>query len=214
MGSSELQKAQKFSLKKTGSLKCCLCYTLLYSASVFHNLFALWPLKHTVCHFCRRGSLDQNNNKRRSLMTLSSSVRSWELSSLLNNHHCQWKSIWRDSDRRRTLWVVWFTLTFALYGDSMGDRTHSKRQRIIMFHHDWAIQTIVNNRVASWLVRRLPSSLSDSSSGLSRVSPEVIANRGSKGDMTPLTDDQMKQIVTLIKMTDFSGFEHCWKHLG
>lgn len=30
--------------------------------------------------------------------------------------------------------------------------------------------------------------------------------------MTPLTEDQIKRIVTLNKITDFSGFEHCCRY--
>ena len=48
-------------------------------------------------------------------------------------------------------------------------------------------------------VRRLPSSLSDASSG---VYPDDIAS-----------GDQIKHTVTLNKIEDSSAFELCWKHL-
>ena len=32
--------------------------------------------------------------------------------------------------------------------------------------------------------------------------------------MTPLTGDHVKGTIGLNKITDFSVFEHCWKHLG
>lgn len=35
-----------------------------------------------------------------------------------------------------------------------------------------------------------------------------------KGDMTQLTDDQVKWTVTFIEITDLEGLENFWKHLG
>jgi len=40
------------------------------------------------------------------------------------------------------------------------------------------------------------------------VKPEI------EGNMTSLTGDAMTRAVTLVKMSDFSRFKHCWKHWG
>lgn len=50
-------------------------------------------LKCIICHCFCQGSLNQNNeSKRCSLMMMCRSTESWELSKLLNNQHCWWKS--------------------------------------------------------------------------------------------------------------------------
>ncbi len=45
--------------------------------------------------------------------------------------------------------------------------------------------------------------------GFYKIKPETEGN----ADMTPLTGDTMCRAVSLLKIADFSGFKHCWKHL-
>jgi len=46
------------------------------------------------------------------------------------------------------------------------------------------------------------------------VSMDVKLEIEGKVDMTSLTGDAMTRAVTLVKMADFSGFKHYWKHFG
>jgi len=46
--------------------------------------------------------------------------------------------------------------------------------------------------------------------GFYEVKPAIEINVG----MTSLTGDTMPWAITLVKIADFSGFKHCWKHLG
>lgn len=67
-----------------------------------------WGFLYGVKHCCWANN--PNNNKRCSLVMLWRSVGSWELlSSLWNNRHCRWKSIWRDWRRNRVRGRVTFS---------------------------------------------------------------------------------------------------------